>query len=826
MNLSEEARDRVRRLLSEPPPPPAPSPAPGGRRIGKYTILREIGRGGMGSVYEAEDPVLHRRVALKVLKEVAEGSLIVERLHREATIVAQLRHPNIVVIHEVATVNESDGRLLHFIAMEYVEGTTLADEIAAKVTSQKALVAMLEVVARAVAFAHSKGVVHRDLKPANVLVEKGGRLALTDFGLARADAFESKLTKSHSVIGTPLYMAPEQVAGRTRDIDARTDVYALGVMLYEIMTGHPPFAAPTPAELYHQIATEEPTRPSVHGRTIDRDLEVIAMKALSKERARRFPTATAFADDLARWLRGERISARPPSVMYRVRQSLSRRRATLVVVLLLIAGAAGYVPLWRALARRNDDEQQRQKRDSEAQTLRDAELAATRELGALWSDVLVAKQGLHNSTAEPAQVRADFASVIARLSQHTDRFRARPQGWYVRARARLLLNELDEAERDLRQSLALDATFAPAEALLARVVLERFEAAIFGDPDFAEQHIAAAQPLLREAQAHVERGRTSGVERLSVEKWGLPRTPDDEATEVLLLAMLALHADGDRSRALRLLEEADQRFPCAEYARWRGVWTQDGVVAIRHLTIALTRMPHYAGALMDFAWRDLQDSRFDDAVDHYTRAIAINPKLVRAHGSRAAARLFKGDFEGAIVDCDAALLLDAVDTSSYVNRGWAKLNVRDLAGAEADYAKAIDLAPGLAKAWSGRGTVRTALEDLDGSLKDYTRAIELAPKLQSARENRGTLHLRRGEYEAAIEDLTVAIEGNPRSANALYRRAAARSQLWPQQGRDRATLVLIKLDLDKAFEVAAEKWVARPAAEDLRTWLRGQLGEE
>src|SRR5215831_16634049 len=211
------------------------------KRLGKYDVLSEIGRGGTSIVYKATDPDLKRTVALKVLRDAVHPSLI-DRLHREATAAATLKHPNIVSIHEVGTILGADGGTLHFIAMDYVDGRNLA-EAAAELSPRERLEILLA-VSRTVAFAHERGIVHRDLKPENILVDVATRVEpsglrwhvwLTDFGLAKIIGSED-LTRTGTVFGTPHYMSPEQVRGRSRETGPATDVWALGVMLYETLT--------------------------------------------------------------------------------------------------------------------------------------------------------------------------------------------------------------------------------------------------------------------------------------------------------------------------------------------------------------------------------------------------------------------------------------------------------------------------------------------------------------------------------------------------------------------------------------------------------------
>lgn len=258
----------------------------GAARIGRYRVIREVARGGMGVVLEAEADD-GRRVALKVIPEREAGLQEIERLRREAKIARRLQHPNIVRIHEMDMTRDPSGGPLHYLVMDYVEGRTLAQVM--REGDRPRVLRLLLQVADAVAYAHAEGVLHRDLKPSNVIVADSGEAVLADFGLARDSATGTMLTPTHAVMGTAQYMAPEQVMGVTRHIDARTDVYALGVMLYEAATGRLPYAAPAQDKLFEMILTAEPTPPD------DAALAPICARAMRKDPRTRYPDGAAFA---------------------------------------------------------------------------------------------------------------------------------------------------------------------------------------------------------------------------------------------------------------------------------------------------------------------------------------------------------------------------------------------------------------------------------------------------------------------------------------------------------------------------------------------------
>jgi serine/threonine-protein kinase len=244
--------------------------------IGRFAVVREVARGGMGLVLEAIDPDSNRRVALKLIPEREAPPEFLERLRREARIAGRLDHPHIVRIHETGVARDPAGEPMHYVAMDFVEGRTLAQIQREGGTDRAALLAIFRTVVAATAYAHAQGVWHRDLKPSNVLVEAGGRVVLADFGLAR-DAEETRLlTPSGAMMGTACYMAPEQVLGVTRRIDARTDVWALGVMLYEILAGRLPFVAGAPGQLLESILKEDPA-------PLPGALGALSLRALTKD---------------------------------------------------------------------------------------------------------------------------------------------------------------------------------------------------------------------------------------------------------------------------------------------------------------------------------------------------------------------------------------------------------------------------------------------------------------------------------------------------------------------------------------------------------------
>ena len=283
------------------------------RYVGDYELLEEVAKGGMGVVWKARQTKLNRTVAVKMIRGGAlAGAEEVMRFHAEAQAAANLRHPNIVSIHEVG---EHEGQ--HYYSMDFIEGTTLADVCHGKAMSAREAAELLRVVCDAVHFAHQRGVLHRDLKPHNLMLDASGQPHVLDFGLAKRLDDDQGLTMSGAVLGSPSYMAPEQAQGRHDRIGTHTDVYALGAILYQMLTGRPPFLASSAAETMMQVVQREPSAPSRFNADIPRDLETICLKCLEKEPARRYATARELGEELARFLKGEPILAQPVSTARR-----------------------------------------------------------------------------------------------------------------------------------------------------------------------------------------------------------------------------------------------------------------------------------------------------------------------------------------------------------------------------------------------------------------------------------------------------------------------------------------------------------------------------
>jgi hypothetical protein len=529
--LAQLARNDTVSLAAAPGAARAASPAPasGGilprpaavpQRLGPYEVIRELARGGMGAVYVARHTTLDRQVALKVLLGLDAGRL--KRFEIEARATAKLRHPNIVPIHEVG---EDQG--VRFLVMDLIEGVSLEGKVdrdgplapveAARITAR---------IARALDYAHGRGVLHRDMKPSNVLLDGEGQPLVTDFGLAKEAEGEDQLTKTGQLIGTPVYMPPEQATGARDRIDARSDVYSVGATLYHMLTGGPPFQGDHLMNVVVAVVREPPEPPSRRRPGLDRGLEAICLRCLEKDPAARYPTAGALADDLERWLAAQETGA--------PRGGADRRLVAPLVALALLLGAGA---AWLGL---------------ELRTVRRARDAQSRGLALLAGAAAGSVDAARASESLEEALRLDPSLRQARV-----------------ALARLALDDapprLDAAEA-LLAPLAGDAAGAPPEValLLGRLALARgrvaeallaLEAAAAGAPgevlrpDVARR-LAGARALDRQA-----RGWSAAAEAAW---WDALRAAPLDAAPLAALARLRLEAH-DVGGAARLWEEAHRR---------------------------------------------------------------------------------------------------------------------------------------------------------------------------------------------------------------------------------------------------------------------------
>jgi WD40 repeat protein len=389
--------------------------------VAGYEVVGELGRGGMGVVYRARQIRLNRPCVLKmILAGVHADAASIARFLGEAEAVARLQHPNIVQIHNVG---QADG--LPFFELEYVEGGSLDRRLDGTPWPARRAAELVEALARGVAEAHRQGIIHRDLKPGNVLLMADGTPKITDFGLAKALDKESGLTRTDSIMGSPGYMAPEQAAGLARQVGPLADVYSLGAMLYELLTGAPPFRGTTALEIIEQVKHAEPMPPSRLVPGLPRDVETIALKCLQKEQGKRYDSAAALAEDLRRFLAGESIVARPVPFWERGWRWCRRHPvpATLTAALVLVAtmGLAGILWQWSEAVQARDLASKRAFAEADA---RKSAQAARVETETLLVDMYTNSGIIAGDQGENGRAALWFANAARRASVDPDRRQA------------------------------------------------------------------------------------------------------------------------------------------------------------------------------------------------------------------------------------------------------------------------------------------------------------------------------------------------------------------------------------------------------------------
>jgi formylglycine-generating enzyme required for sulfatase activity len=395
---------------------PSQAAAGGTREVPGYEILGELGRGGMGVVYRARQTGLGRTVALKMILAGAHAAPAERaRFKAEAQAVARLQHPNIVQVHEVG---EHQG--LPFFSLEYCPGGSLAQKFRGEPLPAREAARLVGQLARALQAAHEAHVIHRDLKPANILLAAGGTPKVTDFGLAkRLD--EAGQTQSGAVMGTPSYMAPEQAAGKTREIGPAADVYALGAILYELLTGRPPFKAASSLDTIRQVVSDEPVAPSRLNRGVPRDLETVCLRCLRKEPARRYGSARELEEDLGRFLEGRPVKARRVTGLERGWMWARRRPALAALAAVIVLATVGLLAGWvvwlndaRVQAEQHAAEQQKLRKEADKQkgnALREAD-KATRARDFLVSILRISETDAKGGNVTARQILADAEKRI------------------------------------------------------------------------------------------------------------------------------------------------------------------------------------------------------------------------------------------------------------------------------------------------------------------------------------------------------------------------------------------------------------------------------
>jgi tetratricopeptide (TPR) repeat protein len=796
-----------------------------------YEIDGELGRGGMGVVYRARQLSLNRWVALKVLHFGTDGDPSARtRLRIEAEAAGRLQHPNVVQIFEVG---EFAGH--PYLALEHVSGGSLESWVDGGVRHERESARIVESLARAVHHAHDHGILHRDLKPANVLLTAEQTPKITDFGLAKFIEQESGPTRSEAVIGTPSYMAPEQAAGDNKQVGPATDVYSLGAILYELLTGCPPFRGPSPLNTLELVRNRDPVAPRRVRADISFVLETICLRCLEKKPGNRYSTAASLADDLGHFLAGMPIRAQRTPSWRRLGRSV-RRRPTLVAGLVGIAAVICLLiaSIWYARNAERLDRQRAEDRYQEFTTLRNdayfygllaPEDGTVFRCGEARPDWRIAESSARDALrvagvdpespsphVDPAfapsrasEVTADCYSLLLILARaQGDRTKealallncASRLGLETRAlheeRSRVLhqMGRLEEArnEEDLARSIRPE--IGVDQLLVGEEHYRRGEWALAQD---AFHRVLAAHP------GHFWAQFLLAVSQLKTQEWAAARAgfsaclcQQRGCAWAYLFRSLASEklgslpdAEADFRSAVGLARNVEAHYSAL---LTRGVFRfdqrdLDGATADLHAAIVL--MPDQYNAYFSVAHVCLERGRFEEAENHFRTGRQLKPPtqaIVGYHADRARCMLRTGRPEQSLRECDEALRLAPERPHPLATRAKALLTLGRYAQAERAFDACLATKGNRSSdLYRGRGQARMHLGKYPEAADDYTRALVEEPD--------GELYLHRGwanyfsdSGKLALRDFNRAIDLDPAATDARIGRGLASIMLGDTTG--------------------------------------------
>ncbi|MFH1228544.1 MAG: tetratricopeptide repeat protein [Planctomycetota bacterium] len=809
--------------------------------FGKYSIERKLGQGGMGAVYLAVDRGLNRRVALKVITSKDEELL--ERFQREAAAVAKLKHPNIVQVYESGVVplpsaTGGSARKQHYFTMDYIEGVSLEKLISSPNRPNIQNIArIIQQVASALHYAHSQQVIHRDIKPANIMIsmpkdrpdkplqpeadpssgggrDNQGKAYITDFGLAKQlTGLDRSLTMSGTALGTPDYMSPEQAQGKKDEVDPRSDIFSLGATLYHCLTGRMPFPGNELYEVLSKVINEDPPAPSSVIKIIPKDLETICLKCLNKDKAKRYQTGGALAQDLKRYLEGGQITAKRTSSITKIYLKLMKNKtaslsiigAAVILAVVIIGLLVSSSHRKQLIARYRQEAQQAFDKDQfdQARALCNKLLVLSPADEEIKGILKRCEKIIKAQETKKQQEDAQAKEAAAKAQKAVD----------LRNEAKAVLDRAAGAptpEQKIKlaeEALAIDPTFGDAYQIIGYIykdkkdydkAVESFTKAIELTPTLAysyyERGLIAMEITNKTEEAVSDFENVLKYDPASHIGWFAKgkieyfRSKYDEAISDFTKAIetYSSYVDAYNARGATYMDKASREF--------FGV-TSGGLLnkAVADFNEAIRLDPQYASIYANRCGAYVAMGELDKAIADCNTAIKLDPRYTPAYFNRGnayknkahsiqrnlAVGLESPDFtpdqllDRAIADYSQAIRLNPQYAEAYANRGNSYKDKNQLDKAMADFDEAIRVSPKFAAAYVCRGIAYVETNQLDKAIKDYTEAINLDPNNIRALNNRGTVYNKTDEFDKAIIDFNEALRINPNCAEAYINRGIA-----------------------------------------------------